>query len=336
MKTKRLVILAILFLAALLFSQKDNYENKDRIKFSHKFHQVEVETTCADCHAGAETSKLAADKLMPDKETCETCHDVSDEETCSLCHYEDEETYQQLTVAKSDLIFNHEFHKEQGLACESCHKNLDKVDYADAGSIAEMTDCTQCHNNQQATLECASCHQNTLNLRPNDHLPDYLISHRNIARVDDEACATCHVENDCMECHDGSAVFSTVVSGGVKDSQTPFFPSLAGGTKGLVLSRVHELNFRLTHGLQAVGRSQECVVCHDTQDFCQTCHETEGVDVAGKPIWHGGPDWGAFAGVVGTGGGRHAELAKQDIENCAACHSPEGDDPTCLLCPARA
>ncbi|MFQ5649288.1 MAG: cytochrome C [bacterium] len=302
------------------------------IKFSHKFHQKEVETACADCHTRAEQSTLASDNLLPAKEECQGCHEVEDEEACTLCHFEDEETRQPLPAVENTLLFNHEFHVlEQKVACETCHKNLDRVDYADDHSKAQMPDCARCHNNQQATLECVNCHTNTLTLRPVDHSSDYLVTHKNLARIDQEACSVCHTRNDCAECHQGASLFMTA-SAPVLDTQTPMFPSLGGGTKGLLISRVHDLNFRLTHPLEAQGRSQECAVCHETQNFCQTCHEAEGVDVAGKPVWHGGPDWGALAGVVGTGGGRHAELARRDIENCAACHSTEGDDPTCLLC----
>jgi hypothetical protein len=236
--------------------------------------------------------------------------------------------------SESEIIFNHKFHLEkQKLACENCHENLTAVDFSDEHSKAPMEACSHCHNNEQATLECVSCHTSTLNLRPVDHSADYLVSHKNLARIDDETCATCHIENDCSECHEGASLFSTV-SGSNNDVQTKLVPSVAGGTRGLLITRVHNLNFRITHPLEAQGRSQECSVCHETQNFCQACHEAEGVDVAGKPVWHGGSDWGAIAGVVGSGGGRHAELAKRDIENCASCHSTEGDDPTCVLCHA--
>lgn len=326
-----LIVIGSMFVALLVFSQNARLKRQDIIKFSHKFHQVEAETSCTDCHVKAETSVLANDGLLPTKSDCEGCHDVEDEESCTTCHFENEETRINLQSTVTAITFNHKLHIEQEeLACETCHKNLDKVDFSDANSLPEMKDCAVCHNNEQATLECTTCHTNTLNLRPAEHTADFLVVHKNLARIDQEECAICHTQNDCAECHEGATLFTT--TGLKRDIQTAFSPSTGVGTKGLVLSRVHDLNFRATHPLQAQGRTQECMVCHETQNFCQTCHESEGVDVAGKPLWHGGPDWGALAGVVGTGGGRHAELARRDIENCASCHSTEGNDPTCLLC----
>ncbi|MFQ5705996.1 MAG: cytochrome c3 family protein [bacterium] len=324
-------ILGVALLAWLVFSQEKPLRHQDIIKFSHKYHQTEVETSCVDCHTKADSSSLASDNLLPTKEDCANCHDVEDEENCTKCHFKDKETWLPFENPGRDLNFSHQFHlTKAGASCETCHKNLNEVDFADRNSLPAMQDCAACHNQQQAALECVTCHRSTLNLRPADHTADYLVAHKNVARMDQEACATCHTDNDCAECHEGASLLATT-TGSNRDVQTPFLMS-PSGTKGLVLQRVHDLNFRFTHPLQAEGRSQECTVCHEGSNFCQTCHEAEGVDVAGKPVWHGGPDWGALAGVVGTGGGRHAELAKRDIETCAACHNTQGDDPTCLLC----
>ncbi len=325
-------ILFVLLGVLLVSSQQSPQTRKDIIKFSHKFHQIEIETNCTDCHAAATESEAASDNLLSSMETCAACHDVEDESNCTLCHFEDEATWQAFKSPERELIFNHRKHvQDLQISCQTCHTNLDKVDLANAESLPAMAVCSDCHNNEQATLECASCHSNTLNLRPTDHGADFLVSHKNIARLGQEECAVCHATNDCSECHEGAALFATT-RGAVKDVRAPFSPSVAGGTRGLVLTRVHELNFRTTHPLQAQGRTSECAVCHEARSFCQDCHESNGVEVAGKPVWHGGPDWGALAGVVGTGGGRHAELARRDIESCIACHSTQADDPTCLLC----
>ena len=114
--------------------------------------------------------------------------------------------------------------------------------------------------------------------------------------------------------------------------QTPTAPQLTGSA-GTVLQSVHGLNFRFLHSLEARGKGSDCLVCHelDSGDFCAQCHNPAG-DEGLRPAWHGGADWGAQAAVVGTGGGRHAELARQDMESCVACHDVGGEDPVCLLC----
>lgn len=331
-KTCFLIAVVTLALGWHVYSKNAPKSAKDVIKFSHKFHKEDVEAECMDCHSKAESSGLATDNLLPGKEQCGACHDLEDEETCQTCHIGDEESWQALPLSENKLIYSHEFHVlEQKLACETCHTNLATVDYSEEHSKASMQTCATCHNNEQAPLECTACHTDPLELRPADHSADFLVAHKNRARIDQDECTTCHVEDDCAQCHDGAALFTTL-SGATQDIQSQLAPSLGSGTKGLIISRVHELNFRLTHPMSAEGRSQECSTCHEPQEFCQTCHEAEGVDVAGKPAWHGGNDWGALAGVVNSGGGRHAELAKRDIEMCASCHSTQGDDPTCMLC----
>ncbi len=322
-------------LGAVLVQSETKLQNrKEVIIFSHKFHQAEAEASCTDCHAKASESQVSSDNLLPGMDDCANCHDVEDEEECEVCHPGDEESWTTFELAPASVNYSHKFHvTELKVDCKSCHTNLSEVDLANAESRASMDACSECHNNQQASLECVVCHTSTLNLRPNDHTADFIVAHKNIARIEDEQCAMCHSQNDCSECHEGGVLLSTsftAAQGLSQDKQAPFAPS--SGTKGLRLARVHGLNFRFTHPIEAQGRAQECSVCHESVNFCQTCHEAEGVDVAGKPGWHGGSDWGAVAGVVGTGGGRHAELAKRDIESCAACHSTEGDDPACLLC----
>ncbi|MFQ6114220.1 MAG: cytochrome c3 family protein, partial [bacterium] len=333
MRTRNLLfgISGIVLFSWFVFSQEKPLKRQEILKFSHKFHQIEVETTCTDCHTKAAESTLVSDNLLPTMEDCSSCHDVESEEECTLCHFEDEETWLPLEATARELIFNHKFHViEAGIDCEKCHKNLAEVDFADAQSMPVMAECGSCHNNQQATLECVNCHTNTLTLRPVDHTADFLVTHKNLARIDQEDCAICHTDNDCSECHEGASLLTTT-SGANVDVQSPFYIS-PSGTKGLILPRVHELNFRLTHPLEAEGRSQECAVCHATRSFCLDCHESQGVDVAAKPVWHGGADWVALPGVEGADGGRHAELARRDIETCIGCHDIQGDDPTCLLC----
>ena len=102
--------------------------------------------------------------------------------------------------------------------------------------------------------------------------------------------------------------------------------------EGMRLTKVHDLNFRFTHGIAAKGKLTECQTCHSTEKFCTTCHEAGGNvnQAVFKPASH------LLAGFttlgVGSGGGEHARLAKRDIESCAACHSPEGADPVCITC----
>ena len=122
------------------------------------------------------------------------------------------------------------------------------------------------------------------------------------------------------------------VPGSRPDSYSPNAATLSMGD-GQALKGVHSLDYRYTHSLDANAKTSECASCHELNEFCSTCHnpDIEGDSGRLKPVWHGGSDWGAVT-LVGSGGGRHAEMAKRDMETCAACHDIDVDDPTCMQC----
>ncbi len=333
--TRRIWTLVTALLFVLMTSwalpQEKKMARKDVIKFSHQYHLEDVGASCTDCHTAADSSMSASDNLLPTMSDCGGCHDVEDEQTCTQCHYEKEETRVPFQNPARQILFAHKLHvQDLKQDCQTCHRGLEGVEYASKANLPQMKDCVSCHDDRQAPRECANCHVSTLRLRPVSHSPDFLVAHKRTARIDLSDCAVCHSQADCQQCHD-AAVLTGVPANSGKRLGANFRPN-ATGTRALVVERVHDLNFRFTHPLKATGRVEECSVCHDQRTFCTDCHASEGVDVAGKPSWHGGSDWGAFAGVVPPRGGRHAELARRDIERCISCHDIEGQDPTCMLC----
>jgi hypothetical protein len=190
--------------------------------------------------------------------------------------------------------------------------------------------CFHCHEGRRGLDDCATCHSEVAILTPPNHELDWAHNHGEEARQDDGACRTCHSEDHCQECHEGGQLLSP------KKTRTgvlvPYGPQVAAPK--MMVERVHDLNYRFTHSLDAIGKESECLTCHGHQTFCSDCHESEGDPAQFKPAWHGGPGWGAVPGGVGSGGGRHAEMASRDIETCAACHEVtlSGTDPACLTC----
>ena len=152
-----------------------------------------------------------------------------------------------------------------------------------------------------------------------------------LSRDNTVSCATCHAESFCQDCHTGTELQSL---GFKKDlmSEPSSRSSTKDSPKQLRLQQAHGLNYRYTHGIDAKSKILDCASCHEQQSFCATCHEAGGNISQGtfKPESH------RIAGFTtigkGTGGGRHAELARRDIESCAACHDVQGSDPTCMLC----
>lgn len=342
MKSKYIYSVITLFLIAFFgvtaftgSSQEGNEKsNEDIIKFSHSLHTQM--TDCASCHSGVTESTSLSDDLLPQgHESCQSCHDMEDAENCNQCHYED--NYEPLQSSKSELMFNHKFHtQEQGMECESCHQGFDEVDYGFQAAQANppMENCYECHDNESvASNACESCHVSTANLIPKDHqTANFFTNHKWTAMDEEENCQMCHDDTFCEDCH--VATVGITEDNTSRDFYAPYVPhNYTDGTKQQQLNRVHDLNYRYTHGMDAKGKTSECQTCHQTETFCAECHSAGGGDYAlggVVPVSHTQPNFSTFG--VGSGGGEHAELAKRDIESCAACHDTQGSDPVCITC----
>jgi hypothetical protein len=326
-RTFFLLASCLLPLASILSAWAD--VPKETLTFSHKFHLKEVGAGCATCHEGAKTSERSADRLMPTMPTCGECHDVEDKTQCGMCH-KDLKRLEPVAIPAREIVFPHKKHVEiKGMTCERCHQGLDKADLAGPGSLPTMAICMTCHQEITASQDCGSCHSNLMTLRPRSHKDDWIHEHNEHVRSGDITCTICHTQDSCQECHEGANLVKATRA--TKDFYAPFSPQ-SGPQQTMTLKRVHTLNYRFTHALDVKGKERHCRTCHELATFCERCHRPEGEVIRFKPEWHGGPDWGAIAGGVGTGGGRHAELMRRDAERCASCHDVQGEDPVCLLC----
>lgn len=313
-----------------IINSGDGDEDRSKIIiFSHKYHIEEVGADCSDCHLNVHGSSSSDTNLLPKMEQCYSCH-VEEDTECSVCHVS--EDYVEFENPKRDYKFNHSAHgTEREDVCSTCHKGIEKVDLATFKQIPEMEYCMGCHNDTEASGDCSVCHFETeiAQLRPSSHLPDWTLSHSEEARFSENECAACHTESFCQDCHDVDELIT--VTGERMDFFSPNVASV-DEEKGQALQKVHGLDYRYTHSFDAKGKTFDCAVCHEMNDFCATCHNPEDDMHRLEPEWHGGLDWGAIAGNIGSGGGRHGEMARRDMELCASCHDVEGVDPICLSC----
>lgn len=311
--------------------------NEKIIKFSHKVH-AEV-TDCQGCHSKAATSTEIGKDLYPNHENCGSCHDVEDTNNCQMCHYD--ENFEALKYRESGLIFNHSFHiSQQKLECLNCHKGIDQVDYGYQASpepYPPMSYCNTCHNNYKdiATNECEACHVSTADLRPESHQTgNFRKTHKFDAMQQDANCAMCHDNTSCQECHVGTNMLTEKNT--ATDFYAPYSPTNFVNDKPQKqqITRVHDLNFVYTHGIDLKGGTMECQTCHQIETFCVECHQNAGqrdFAITGvMPTTHRLPNFVTIG--IGSGGGEHAVDAKRDIESCVSCHDVQGGDPACVRC----
>ncbi len=324
-------LISIFYLGFTDTETDDSLKNRNQsiIKFSHSVHNGMSE--CADCHSAVSESMDMSGSLLPVKDDCAGCHDVEDEDNCEMCHYED--VYEALIPSTSAILFNHKLHiGDQAMDCEKCHSGIWEVNYSfeSSGVNPGMAVCFTCHNNTTvASNACEQCHISTVNLLPQDHMAVGFFKNHKFA--DEDNCIMCHEqETFCEDCHVATiGIDETNMS---NDFYAPYSPhNYVDGVKQQVITRVHDLNYRFTHGIDAKGKEHNCQSCHQAETFCAECHASADGDFAMGgiiPLSHTSPNF-----VTGlTPGSDHAILAKRDIERCASCHDVQGADPNCILC----
>lgn len=305
------------------------------IKFSHEFHIKEAGVGCQDCHDAAATSTMSSDNLLSKKANCQSCHEEQLQNNCTYCHTsEDPATYVAFESPRRELVFNHAAHiNDQKVACETCHQGLETMTLATEKSLPAMATCNTCHDNLTVSNDCETCHTNFAALRPKEHdRTDFATEHKQFARMQDATCMTCHTEESCQDCHVNPDLVETSESG--SDLVSPRSSRLTANDRaqGMALKKVHDLNFRFTHGIAASAKQSDCATCHSTREFCSACHMAGG-DVNQpqfRPLTHQQANFVTLG--FGSGGGLHAQLARRDIESCASCHDAQGADPTCITC----
>lgn len=330
------LLLTAMFLSGTVFySNNDYWKHEDHsrsIKFSHKFHLIESGAECTVCHHQAVKSNNSADDLMGDHESCSPCHEESITENCGYCHI-DPENITGISNPERELIFSHEIHTNKEIECTQCHQGLEKVEYATVDNMPEMSGCNSCHNEKNIENECETCHLDFISLIPPDHLRGvFRKDHKRITRLggDDVKCSICHTESFCQDCHTGINLDNFGLYNDLMGDPVPRV-SIKDSPDELKIQKVHSLNYKYTHGVDAKSRALDCNVCHERQSFCSECHRSGTLEENKvKPANH--REAGFLVLGRGNGGGRHAVLAKRDIEYCSSCHEVEGADPICMLC----
>lgn len=255
---------------------------KSDLIFSHKFHVQEVEADCQTCHAAADTSLMGKDDLLPQMETCYSCHDEDDTE-CTVCHKQPDEPVILPRVENYSAKFNHKTHIEKKTPCTTCHTGIElKETVTSSMHLPHMKTCMNCHAVPDTKEGCYTCHGKEEQLKPLDHNLVWSKNHGMAAESGSQQCRMCHTQSYCTDCHQGENL----------------------------LSKSHPPNFIATHSLSYQIRESDCSACHEGKDFCIECHMNVNYT---KPVNHSQADWAT------TG---HREAALSDYDHCTVCHRP--------------
>jgi hypothetical protein len=116
------------------------------------------------------------------------------------------------------------------------------------------------------------------------HEPDFRRSHRSQGATRALDCSGCHARRFCADCHAGEGE-----------------------------RRYHPANFTVRHAASGYAREIECATCHNTEAFCRSCHQENGLASRGRldVAFHTAqPQWLL----------QHGRAARQGLQNCASCH----------------
>jgi len=302
--------------------------------FSHAQHTGPLAIACVDCHARAPTSTSAIDLLTPTEQPCRRCHAIARGPAatapptatatgaCAACHpgWTPGAAVARVAIPPPSLKFSHAAHAATG--CVTCHAGVATADLATVAALPTMDTCAGCHAAALTQRACTTCHLGTAGGRVRtaladgaliprggvtgpDHGGDFARDHGAIARSAPAACATCHQERDCSDCH-------------------------AGAIRAMDF---HPAGYLAMHAVDSRRGGPDCGTCHKTQSFCVACHERSGVAMRGATDFRAGDPQRAFhplgwASVDRAGPNRHAAAARANLAECTSCHRED----TCLRC----
>jgi len=172
---------AIAVLATVLtvgwFTQPDRYTKgyapTQPIAFSHRLHAGTLQVPCLYCHGGADKSRVAG---IPSVELCMNCHRVTKTESPQIQKLT--EIYKsgqplawvRIHTLPDHVTFDHRPHVNGGIACQTCHGEVQTMEVVSRQMSMRMSNCLGCHRDPAAALpkdspihraaeHCSACHR---------------------------------------------------------------------------------------------------------------------------------------------------------------------------------
>jgi hypothetical protein len=149
------------------------YAPAQPIPFSHRLHAGTMQIPCQYCHSGAARSRIAG---VPAVETCMNCHQVTKVDSPAIVRltqvYKSGQplVWQRIHKLPDYVFFDHRPHVSAGIACQTCHGEVQTMDVVTQHMSMRMSNCLGCHRDPHAALpagspiqraaeNCAACHR---------------------------------------------------------------------------------------------------------------------------------------------------------------------------------
>jgi hypothetical protein len=162
---------------------QQGYAPAQPIAFSHKLHAGDNQVPCLYCHYGARSSRHAG---IPSSSVCMNCHNILEKQTVEIERFKEAAQLDRPLVSwvkvhnlPDFVYFNHSRHVLSGVACQSCHGEVEKMQRIEQVMPLTMGWCLSCHREHAGVptntleraalrfsetpkpktgLDCASCH----------------------------------------------------------------------------------------------------------------------------------------------------------------------------------
>jgi c(7)-type cytochrome triheme protein len=291
----------------------------DDIRFSHAAH-ARAGVQCLSCHEDIYDAKNLEARYLPPEAKCLECHKdkkaAGTKEGCVFCHRDPEHptTY---PPAVRTVRLSHADHIDRVKEdCARCHLKLTEL-VPSGSTVPPMSTCTSCHEHAVdfAEAKCSPCHVDLKRfpLRPVSlfsHAGDYVREHGPSASAAGDACAQCHDQSFCADCH--ARTVATRIEVKLPEKVLADF--------------IHRFDYVSRHAIEARADETLCRRCHG-QSFCDACHAAEGLTPQSASPRNPHPPDFSFPGSSNS----HGPLARRDITACAACHD-QGAQSNCVKC----
>jgi len=152
--------LRLIALGGMLFAM--TAPARQPVEYSHKKH-LALGLDCLDCHSGADVRARAG---IPSVAKCMLCHqklarDNSEvKKVIAYAAQNHEIPWERVYGFSPEALvrFQHAPHYQAHIACSTCHGDMTQATVAQRQVRHTMGSCLNCHRQNHASEDCATCH----------------------------------------------------------------------------------------------------------------------------------------------------------------------------------